>query len=207
MLPSLAHSPITARPAVAGVEPVASTPPRDPPLQSALGVLVDRRPAALLVLVGWKTSKAIRPANLPELISDPDCARFLVGLVTAGERHHDICALRRANDSEVYLAFDAPAIQATTGVRTVLVATDVTAWMRSQARLQRLAFEDALTGLVNRALLHDRIKQAIATARRNAGTFAVLLIDLDRFKPINDIHGHATGDLVLRETARRLQAA
>ena len=122
-------------------------------------------------------------------------------------RHRDICALRRANGAEAYVAFDAATIQTTTGPRTVLLATDVTAWMRSQARLQRLAFEDALTGLANRALLHDRIEQAIATARRNAGTFAVLLIDLDRFKPINDIHGHATGDLVLRETARRLQAA
>jgi diguanylate cyclase (GGDEF)-like protein/hemerythrin-like metal-binding protein len=201
---------------------MANTRPRDPSLQRALDVLVDSGLAAFLVLdgsrityvspaflvlVGWETSKAIRPANLPELISDPDCVRFLAGLVTAGERHHDIYALRRENDSEIYLAFDAAAIQTTTGLRTVLVATDVTAWMRSQARLQRLAFEDALTGLANRALLHDRIEQAIATACRNASTFAVLLIDLDRFKPINDIHGHATGDLVLRETARRLQAA
>src|ERR1035437_4663898 len=154
MLPSLAHSPITPRPAVAGVEPMASTRPRDPPprggarpnpgagpgrgrppLQWALDVLIDSGLAAFLVLdgsrityvspaflvlVGWKTSKAIRPANLPELISDPDCARFLAGLVTAGERHHDICALRRANDSAVYLAFDAAAIQTTTGLRTVL---------------------------------------------------------------------------------------
>src|ERR1035438_10456448 len=90
MLPSLAHhSPITPRPAVAGVEPVASTRPRDPPLQWALDVLIDSGLAAFLVLdgsrityvspaflvlVGWKTSKAIRPANLPELISGPDCA-------------------------------------------------------------------------------------------------------------------------------------
>jgi diguanylate cyclase (GGDEF)-like protein/hemerythrin-like metal-binding protein len=200
---------------------MASTRPRDPSLQWALDVLIDSGLAAFLmldgsrityvspaflVLVGWETSKAIRPANLPELISDPDCARFLAGLVTAGERHHDICVVRRANDSEVYLAFDAAAIQTTTGLRTVLVATDVTAWMRSQARFRRLAFEDALTGLANRTFLQDRIEQAIATARRNAGTFAVLLIDLDRFKPINDIHGHATGDLALRETARRLQA-
>ncbi len=80
-------------------------------------------------------------------------------------------------------------------------------WMQTHARLQRLAFEDTLTGLANRALLHDRIEQAIATVRRNAGTFAVLLIDLDRFKPINDNHGHAAGDLVLGEVARRLQAA
>src|ERR1019366_5605257 len=142
-----------------------------------------------------------------ELISDADCASFLAELASAGGRHRDICALRRANGAEAYVAFDAATIQSTTGPRTVLIATDVTSWMRSHARLQRLAFEDALTGLANRPLLHDRIEQAIATARRNSGSFGLLLIDLDRFKPINDIHGHATGDLVLRETARRLQAA
>ena len=222
MLPSGAHSPITPRPVPAGVKPMASTRARDPSLQLALGVLVDSGLAAFLVLdgsrityvsqaflvlVGWETSKAIRPTSLPELISDVDCARLLSRLASAGERHRDICALRRANDSKAYLAFDAATIQTATGPRTVLLATDVTTWMRSQARLQRLAFEDALTGLANRALLHDRIEQAIAAARRNASTFAVLLIDLDRFKPINDIHGHATGDLVLCETARRLQAA
>jgi diguanylate cyclase (GGDEF)-like protein/hemerythrin-like metal-binding protein len=221
MSPSLAHSDMPC-PAVTGVEPMTNSRPRDPSLQWALDVLIDSGLAAFLVLdgsrityvspaflvlVGWDTSKAIRPADLTELISDPDCGRFLAGRVTAGERHHDICSLRRANNSEVHLAFEVAAIKTTTGLRTVLIAADVTAWMRSQARLRQLAFEDALTGLANRALLHDRIEQAIATARRNAGTFAVLLIDLDCFKPINDIHGHATGDLALRETALRLQAA
>jgi diguanylate cyclase (GGDEF)-like protein/hemerythrin-like metal-binding protein len=222
MLPSVAQSAISLRPAPAGVEPMASTRSRDLSLQWALDVLVDSGLAAFLVLdgsrityvspaflvlVGWETSKALRPASLPELIGEADCARLLAGLASAGERYRDICALHRANDSEAYVAFDAAVIQTTTGPRTVLVATDVTTWMQSKARLQRLAFEDALTGLANRALLHDRIAQATATARRSAGTFAVLLIDLDRFKPINDIHGHATGDLVLREVARRLQAA
>jgi diguanylate cyclase (GGDEF)-like protein/hemerythrin-like metal-binding protein len=222
MSPSIAHSLITHGSAPASVEPMAGRRARGPSLQRALDALVESGLAAFLVLdgsrityaspaflvlVGWETSKATRPASLPELISDADCARFLAGLASAGGRHHDICALRRANGAEAYVAFDAATIQATTGPRTVLVATDVTPWMRSQARLQRLAFEDALTGLANRPLLHDRIEQAIATARRNAGTFAVLLIDLDRFKPINDIHGHATGDLVLREAARRLQAS
>src|ERR1039458_3400434 len=112
MLPSLAHSPITPRPAVAGVEPMASGRRRPPPLQWALDVLIDSGLAAFLVLdgsrityvspaflvlVGWKTSKQITTANLRALISDPDGARFVAGLVAAGERHHDICALRRAN--------------------------------------------------------------------------------------------------------------
>jgi diguanylate cyclase (GGDEF)-like protein/hemerythrin-like metal-binding protein len=219
MSPSVAHSPITPHPAL---EPMASTRPWDASLQCALDLLVNSGLAAFLVfdgsriiyaspaflvLVGWETSKATRPASLPELISDTDCARVLAGLASAGGRQRDICTLRRANGAEAYLTFDAATVQTTTGPRTVLLATDVTAWMRSQARLQRLAFKDELTGLANRTLLHDHIEQAIATARRNAGTFAVLLIDLDRFKPINDIHGHATGDDVLREAARRLQAA
>ena len=222
MSPSVAHSPISPGPAPASVELMAGTRSRDPSLQWALDAFVNSGlPAflvldgsrityaspAFLVLVGWKTSQATRPASLPELISDADCARVLAGLASAGDRHRDICALRRANGAEVYVAFDAATTQTTTGPRTVVAATDVTTWMRRQARLQRLAFKDALTGLANRALLHDRIKQAIATARRKAGSFAVLLVDLDRFKPINDIYGHATGDLVLRKTARRLQAA
>ncbi|MGO9995538.1 MAG: diguanylate cyclase domain-containing protein [Steroidobacteraceae bacterium] len=222
MSPNVAHGLITPGPAPASLEPMSGRRPRGPTPQWALDALADSGLAAFLVLdgprityaspgflllVGWETSKAARPASLPELISDADCARFLAGLASTGGRHCEICALRRANGAEAYVAFDATTIQTTMGPRTVLVGTDVTTWMRSQARLQRLAFEDALTGLANRAHLHDRIEQAIASARRNAGTFAVLLIDLDRFKPINDIHGHATGDFVLRETARRLQAA
>jgi diguanylate cyclase (GGDEF)-like protein/hemerythrin-like metal-binding protein len=222
MLPTIARYPTAPRPAPAGVDPMVSMRARDPLLPWALDVLADSGLAAFLVLdgssityvspaflvlIGWETSKAIRPARLHELFRGPDCARFLAGLANAGERCHDICAVRRPNDSEAHLAIDAATIRTTAGPRTVLVATDVTNWMQSQARLRRLAFEDTLTGLANRALLHDRIAQAIATARRNAGSFAVLLIDLDRFKPINDTHGHATGDLVLRETARRLQAA
>ena len=219
---SFAHNPITLGPAPASVEPPAAARPRDPSLLSALDALADSGLAAFLVLdgskiiyaspaflvlAGWEASKATRPASLPELISGADCARLLAGLASAGDRHRDICTLQRANGAETCVAFDAATIQTTTGPRTVLVATDVTTWMRSHARLQRLAFEDPLTGLANRALLHDHIEQAIATARRTAGTFAVLLIDLDRFKPINDLHGHATGDLVLCETAQRLQSA
>jgi two-component system, sensor histidine kinase LadS len=75
----------------------------------------------------------------------------------------------------------------------------------SQQALHHLAYHDNLTGLANRALMDDRIAQAIERARRNLSMVAVLLVDLDRFKPINDSYGHATGDEVLKSIATRLK--
>lgn len=66
------------------------------------------------------------------------------------------------------------------------------------------AFHDPLTGLPNRVLLYDRINQAILASKRKAGTFAILAIDLDGFKAVNDSLGHDGGDIVLRHTAERL---
>lgn len=162
---------------------------------------------AFLALVGWDASRRTGPASLLEFIGEEDGIRLRAQLASTHNRYRDIYALRRANGADGYAAFDAASIETGSGPRTVVVATDVSPWMRSLARLQRLAFEDTLTGLANRPLLCDRIEQAIATAKRNDSSFAVMLIDLDQFKPINDTRGHATGDLVLRETARRLQSA
>ena len=85
--------------------------------------------------------------------------------------------------------------------------------MRASRRLRQraeeqehLALHDVLTGLANRALFRDRVKQALRVAEREQQTVAVLLMDLDRFKEINDTLGHHHGDIVLQETARRLQA-
>jgi diguanylate cyclase (GGDEF)-like protein len=75
----------------------------------------------------------------------------------------------------------------------------------SQQALHHLAYHDNLTGLANRALMDDRIAQAIERARRNLSMVAVLLVDLDRFKPINDSYGHAIGDEVLKSIAGRLK--
>ena len=79
--------------------------------------------------------------------------------------------------------------------------------LRQRAEEQEhLALHDVLTGLANRALFRDRVKQALRVADREKQTVAVLLMDLDRFKEINDTLGHHHGDIVLQETARRLQA-
>ncbi|GIX27977.1 MAG: hypothetical protein KatS3mg123_1858 [Burkholderiales bacterium] len=84
--------------------------------------------------------------------------------------------------------------------------TDLTQHKVAEARIEQLAFYDSLTGLPNRALLLDRLKQALAAAERRGDRVALLFLDLNRFKEINDTQGHATGDDVLLEVARRLKA-
>jgi diguanylate cyclase (GGDEF)-like protein len=81
----------------------------------------------------------------------------------------------------------------------------VTARLRGQVeQIEKLALYDALTGLANRRLFRDRVEQALLAARRDSGGFSLMLLDLDRFKEINDTLGHQTGDAVLEELAVRL---
>ncbi|HEV7180598.1 MAG TPA: diguanylate cyclase [Candidatus Baltobacteraceae bacterium] len=72
-------------------------------------------------------------------------------------------------------------------------------------RIEQMAFTDALTGLPNRVLFNDRIEHTIATARRYDRGFAVMYVDIDKFKDINDRYGHSTGDAVLKAVADRLR--
>jgi diguanylate cyclase (GGDEF)-like protein/PAS domain S-box-containing protein len=72
-------------------------------------------------------------------------------------------------------------------------------------QLQHLAQHDALTGLPNRLLLHDRLESALARARRGAAGFSLLYLDLDKFKQVNDCFGHAAGDSLLQEVASRIR--
>ena len=84
------------------------------------------------------------------------------------------------------------------------LSSDITALRESQDKLEQMAYYDALTGLPNRRLLSDRLKLAIAQASRSERLLAICYLDLDGFKPINDQWGHAAGDVLLIDAARRL---
>jgi diguanylate cyclase (GGDEF)-like protein/PAS domain S-box-containing protein len=88
--------------------------------------------------------------------------------------------------------------------RHVWLLRDVTSRERAEAELRDQALHDALTGLPNRALLHDRLTSAVAVAQRQGAPLCLLLLDLDGFKGVNDTWGHHAGDLVLIEIAARL---
>ncbi len=77
---------------------------------------------------------------------------------------------------------------------------------KSLHQVWELAYHDALTGLPNRRLLNDRMGQAMAVSQRSACFGALIFLDLDNFKPLNDVHGHEVGDLLLVEAAQRLKA-
>ncbi|PWV64659.1 putative bifunctional diguanylate cyclase/phosphodiesterase [Plasticicumulans acidivorans] len=86
------------------------------------------------------------------------------------------------------------------------VVRDISTRKRNEARIRRLAYYDVLTGLPNRQLFDEHLQQAIQRAAREQTQFAVLFIDLDRFKTINDLFGHAGGDRLLQAVGARLEA-
>ncbi|WP_221933832.1 GGDEF domain-containing protein [Tepidimonas alkaliphilus] len=111
----------------------------------------------------------------------------------AGRRWFELSAARKEGDAQ--------------DERFVVLVRDITELKRREDELSELAFYDALTGLPNRRLLLDRIEQALLRQGREPSWCALLFIDLDDFKGINDAHGHAAGDQVLRAVARRLRAS
>lgn len=88
--------------------------------------------------------------------------------------------------------------------RLIFVLSDVTEKKNIEADIHRLAYFDSLTGLANRTLLNEHLRKMLESAQQNDEAFALLFLDLDRFKPINDTMGHPAGDLVLKEVASRL---
>jgi diguanylate cyclase (GGDEF)-like protein/PAS domain S-box-containing protein len=86
------------------------------------------------------------------------------------------------------------------------LVTDITATKRMEEEVRQLAFYDPLTKLPNRRLLNDRLSQSISAGKRSGLYSALIFLDLDNFKPLNDAHGHGAGDLLLIEVANRLKS-
>lgn len=88
----------------------------------------------------------------------------------------------------------------------VIVARDITERIHAEAVIEQLAYHDSLTGLPNRRLISERLSMALDVAAQKSGILALIFVDIDRFKEINDTMGHAFGDKVLAATAQRLLA-
>jgi len=126
-------------------------------------------------------------------------------LITTGNWHGEICNRRKSG--KLFIEWlSIKQVRDEQGVPThhVAVFSDISERKASEARMQHLAHFDVLTELPNRALFSDRLRQAIAMARRDKTRLALMFIDLDKFKPVNDQLGHHVGDLLLQEVARRL---
>jgi diguanylate cyclase (GGDEF)-like protein/PAS domain S-box-containing protein len=113
----------------------------------------------------------------------------------------------RLKNGKVFDRYSAPLVDSKSQYRgRIWYFRDITDRKLAEDRVQYLAYYDALTGLPNRTLLQDRLLHALADARRQKYKVALLFLDLDRFKDINDSLGHSVGDLLLQEVAKRLKA-
>ena len=146
------------------------------------------------------------------LLGDDDRASLLETIwATAGQRGswQGEVAMARRNDTRYPAWLVVNAVRAGRGPVThyVFSTLDISERKASEERIRFLAHHDALTGLPNRLLFTERLRLATQQARRQGGKVAVLFIDLDRFKTINDSLGHHVGDALLRSVARRLLEA
>ncbi len=166
-------------------------------------------------LTGWKADEAVkRPlGEVLHILNGATRASVPSPLMLAIAENKPFrltphCILIRRDGSEAGIEDSAAPIHDRDGQVTgaVMVFHDVTQARALALRTSYLAQHDALSGLANRALVNDRLSHAITAAERHRGRLAVLFIDIDRFKQVNDSVGHGVGDRLLQAVARRLLA-
>lgn len=164
-------------------------------------------------MTGWRSEEAVgRPlAEVVRIINFTTRGAVANPLLRAMTQNRALgltpeCVLVRRDGRETGIEDSASPIHDRNGcvIGAVMVFRDVTQSRALALRTAHVAQHDALCGPANRALLKDRLSQAIAAAQRHSGTLAVLIVDMDRFKAINDSMGHGVGDQLLQAVAQRL---
>jgi diguanylate cyclase (GGDEF)-like protein/PAS domain S-box-containing protein len=164
---------------------------------------------AFELVTGYASAEAVgyRPNLLKSGRQGPGFYDNMWKIILAGEVFNDVIINRRKDGSLYYEEKTITPLKDVDGRITHFVATgkDISERMQTQERLAFMAQHDPLTELPNRALLLDRLKQSLAGARWRERRAAVLFVDLDRFKTINDTLGHEVGDRLLQQLAERFQ--
>ncbi len=160
-------------------------------------------------LVGAGESRSSRWSEYLQIVHPDDRDRYLATVNTAWERAGACTNEYRVirHDGQVaWLSSHGRTLADATGkvYRMIGVSQDITERKRQEEEARFLAYHDTLTGLPNRRLLDDRLSQAVFLAQRRNTRVAVMVVDLDRFKQVNDQMGHRAGDSVLREAAHRI---
>ncbi|KMQ74152.1 diguanylate cyclase [Marinobacter subterrani] len=135
---------------------------------------------------------------------DLGTTRASIVRVMDGQPHNDFCNRYIHKDGSIVYILWSARLSEEDGVR-IGVARNVTALRQAEEKLRFLAHHDPLTGLANRLLFLERLESAIRIAHRHQSSLALLFLDLNDFKHINDTHGHAMGDRVLCMIAGRLE--
>ncbi len=148
-------------------------------------------------LVGTPITDYVHPDDLAD-------TRASIVRVMEGQPHNDFCNRYIHKDGTIVYVLWSARLSEEDGVR-IGVARDITALRQAEDKLRFLAHHDPLTGLTNRLLFHDRLESAIRAAHRHQSSLALLFLDLNDFKYINDTYGHAMGDRVLCMIAGRLE--
>ncbi len=165
--------------------------------------------AALVRLLRYDSVEDLLGADAASLYFDPaERRRFVDRLRSAGRLDEAELRLRRKDGSPVWILENVTWREGRDGEPDSIEGAmiDITGRKAAESGIAYQAYHDGLTGLPNRALFLDRLAQALAKARRLDTGVAVLLLDVDRFKAVNDVHGHDLGDRLLRTAAERLHA-
>jgi diguanylate cyclase (GGDEF)-like protein/PAS domain S-box-containing protein len=163
---------------------------------------------AAAALFGYDAPEEVMALSVASLYyTAADREAFLTKLSSEKSVANHEMRFRRKNGDTAWAMVNASLVDEDPNIPGIVEATlvDITKRKFAEERVKTLAYYDALTGLPNRTLLGDRLSTALATARRQKHKVALLFLDLDRFKIINDSLGHSVGDLLLQDVAARLK--